>query len=318
MGEEKHDGLTIPGRVVLAHEPPFRIGQVEVDPPTRQIVGPTRRETLEPRVMQVLVALARADGRIVTRDELTAWCWDGRIVGEDAINRAIFRLRQIAAEIGDASFAIETITKVGYRLVAKAQRLQPDVDSEPATGAKPAAEGAPSRRGLIAGAAASVAGLAAAGLLWRKPWRHQPDPEAVKLVRQGDIAQKTGRPGDTRQAVTYFERAVRVDPQYGAAWGGLALSYTHSLDGFSEAQLASLPARIRSAAARALDLDPDNADAQLALACILPYFRNWQRMEPELRRIRDRYPDHWLANGRLAILYYQVSRFTDGAALHKH
>jgi tetratricopeptide (TPR) repeat protein len=39
-------------------------------------------------------------------------------------------------------------------------------------------------------------------------------------------------------------------------------------------------------------------------------------MEPELRRIRDRYPDHWLANGRLAILYYQVGRLLDGAALH--
>jgi tetratricopeptide (TPR) repeat protein len=118
--------------------------------------------------------------------------------------------------------------------------------------------------------------------------------------------------------VTYFERAVRVDPQYAQAWGALALSYTHGLDGFSEAQLASLPGRIRSAAARALALDADNADAQLALACIPPYFRNWRRMEPELRRIRDRFPDHWLANGRLAILYYQVGRFIDGAKLHKH
>jgi tetratricopeptide (TPR) repeat protein len=97
----------------------------------------------------------------------------------------------------------------------------------------------------------------------------------------------------------------------------LALSYTHSLDGFSEAQLGGLPGRIRSAAARALELDPDNPDAQLALACIPPYFRNWARMEPELRRIRDRFPDHWLANGRLAILYYQVGRLLDGAALHQ-
>jgi DNA-binding winged helix-turn-helix (wHTH) protein len=69
--------------------------------------------------MQVLVALARADGRIVTRDELIDWCWNGRIVGEDAINRAIFRLRQVAGGIGGGGFRIETITKVGYRLVAR-------------------------------------------------------------------------------------------------------------------------------------------------------------------------------------------------------
>ena len=135
MGEEKHDGLSIPGRVVLAHEPPFTIGELHVDPPTRQVEGSARRETLEPRVMQVLVALARANGRIVARDELTAWCWDGRIVGEDAINRAIFRLRQVASEIGGGSFGIETITKVGYRLTgqgAVSSAAPPAILSKPA------------------------------------------------------------------------------------------------------------------------------------------------------------------------------------------
>ena len=118
MGEEKHDGLAIPGQILLAHEPPFTIGQLRVEPSTRQVVSDGSSETLEPRVMQVLVALGRANGGIVTRNELIDWCWGGRIVGEDAINRAIFRLRQVTAEIGDGSFGVETITKVGYRLVA--------------------------------------------------------------------------------------------------------------------------------------------------------------------------------------------------------
>ena len=215
------------------------------------------------------------------------------------------------AEIGGGSFGVETITKVGYRLVVPSMASTP-AGLRNATAAKASA----SRRGVLLAAAASAAGLAGAGLLWQRPWSHRPDPEALDLVRRGDLAQRASRPDQTRQSVTYFERAVRIDPKYGAAWGALALAYTHSLDGFSEAQLASLPGRIRSAARRALELDPDNADAQLALACITPYFRNWSRMEPELRRIRDRYPDHWLANGRLAILYYQVGRLTDGAALH--
>ena len=310
MGEERHDGLTIPGRVVLAHEPAFTLGALKVDPATRQIESPSAQETLEPRVMQVLVALARANGRIVTRDELIAWCWDGRIVGEDAINRAIFRLRQVASEIGAGSFGVETITKVGYRLTV--QRAKSSGPASPLA-KMPAMD----RRTWIAAAAVSAIGAAGAGVAWLKPWRHRPDPEAVELVRLGDLAQRASRADQTRQAVTYFERAVRVDPQYAAAWGALALSYTHGLDGFGEAQLASFPARIRSAAARALELDPDNADAQLALVCVTPFYRNWARVEPELRRIRDRYPDHWLANGRLAILYYQVGRLLEGAALHQ-
>src|SRR5688572_26375040 len=172
MGEEKHDGLAIPSQIVLAHEPSFTVGELRVDPPTRQIERRVRRETLEPRVMQVLVALARADGRIVTRDELIEWCWGGRIVGEDAINRAIFRLRQIASDIGDGSFGIETITKVGYRLVAQPKSDAP-AESRRST---PTLTARFNRRTAIGATAAAATGAAAGGLLWQKPWRHQPDP----------------------------------------------------------------------------------------------------------------------------------------------
>lgn len=309
MGEAKHDGLAVPGHVVLAHEPPFRVGCLSVEPPTRQLRSASISETLEPRVMQVLVALFRADGRIVTRDELIEQCWEGRIVSEDAINRTIFRLRQVAATIGGGSFSIETITKVGYRLITARPSQLEIVRTEIASDAV-------SRRWLLGGAAA-IAGAGAVGLAWRRPWQHRPKAEAVELVRLGDIAQRAGRPDQVRQAVAYYERAVRVDPQYAAAWGGLALSYTHGLDGFSEAQLASVPPRIRSAAARAKELDPDNVDADIALACVTPYFRNWGTMEANLRRIQEQHPEHWLASGRLAILYYQVGRMSEGAALHR-
>jgi tetratricopeptide (TPR) repeat protein len=97
----------------------------------------------------------------------------------------------------------------------------------------------------------------------------------------------------------------------------LALAYTHNLDGYGEAELASLPGRIRSAAAKALELDSDNADAQLALVCIDPFFRNWVRMEGDMRRICNRFPGHWLAHGRLAMLMYHVGRLEDGIALHR-
>src|SRR3546814_9388050 len=67
--------------------------------------------------MQVLRALAEARSGIVRREDLTERCWEGRIVGEDAINRVLSRLRRVAEGIGEDSFRIESITKVGYRLV---------------------------------------------------------------------------------------------------------------------------------------------------------------------------------------------------------
>ena len=59
--------------------------------------------SIEPRVMQVLVYLTRRRGETVTRDDLIATCWGGVVVGEDAIQRCIGRLRKAAAaEIGRA------------------------------------------------------------------------------------------------------------------------------------------------------------------------------------------------------------------------
>ena len=51
---------------------------------------------IEPRVMQLLVALRRANGAVVSKDDLGQLFWEGRIVGEDAINRVVSRLRAVA------------------------------------------------------------------------------------------------------------------------------------------------------------------------------------------------------------------------------
>src|SRR4051812_3673928 len=83
-------------RIVLAREPPFRLGSAEVRPDAREVAGPRGRELLEPRVMQVLVVLAKAQGGVVTRDQLIALCWDGRSVSEDAISRVIARIRRLS------------------------------------------------------------------------------------------------------------------------------------------------------------------------------------------------------------------------------
>lgn len=312
MSEPKHDGLTIPGRVVLAHEPPFSIGNVKVEPATRQMAAGDICETVEPRVMQALVALARVQGNILTRDELIERCWDGRIVTDDAVNRVLSRIRQLGSGIAAGSFTVETITKVGYRLVAK-QHACSSASEVQTDAPKPAIQ----RRTVLAGVAAvGVTGLAG-GLLWQRPWRHRPPAEALESYRRGDLAQRAGRPDQSRQAVTYFERAVSIDPRYGAAWGALALAYTHNIDGYGEAELAGLPGRIRSAAAQAMNLDPGNADARLALISLPPMFRNWARVEAQLRSLCADHPRHWLAPGRLATLLYQVGRLNEGIAFHQ-
>jgi DNA-binding winged helix-turn-helix (wHTH) protein len=109
----------------LADVQPFQLGSLSVEPGMREITSADgSRQVLEPRVMQVLVALARAQGAIVSRDELIRTCWNGTVVGDDAINRPISLLRRLSEKIGDSAFRIETIPRVGYRLLAGSDSRQ--------------------------------------------------------------------------------------------------------------------------------------------------------------------------------------------------
>jgi DNA-binding winged helix-turn-helix (wHTH) protein/tetratricopeptide (TPR) repeat protein len=117
----------------LVREKPFKLGRVVVDPSRRRV---SSGELLEPRVMQVLVLLARANGAVVSRDELIERCWGGRIVTEDSITRVIGRLRKLAEDhLGD--FAIKTVPKVGYRLEAIVQPIEPGHAPGPGAESRP-------------------------------------------------------------------------------------------------------------------------------------------------------------------------------------
>src|SRR5215468_1985879 len=139
--DAKTDHLDGLGPIDLAQEPDFALGASKVSPSTREVLRGSERELLEPRLMQVLVALFQANGRVVSRDELIARCWEGRIVGEDAINRAIGRLRRLSEADGGASFVIETIPRIGFRLAAAPAASSPgarsEVQSEAAQGVAP-------------------------------------------------------------------------------------------------------------------------------------------------------------------------------------
>jgi DNA-binding winged helix-turn-helix (wHTH) protein/tetratricopeptide (TPR) repeat protein len=294
----------------LAHVPAFRVGRAEVRPATREVVCGARREIVEPRMMQVLIALAEAGGKILSRDDLVALCWGGRAVTDDAINRVLSRLRAVGTKL--QAYRIETIVKVGYRLVpTRGDRLLSQKLRSPET-----SETVRVDRRMVIGGAAAVAATGSAAVLMRSSTHHPPSG-ARDLFERGELAQREGMLDQTRQAISFFEEAVRVDPSYAEAWGALALSYDHLLEGAPDSEIAGLPARIRSAAERALQLEADNPDAQLALASIPPTYRNWARKESVLRVLARRFPRHWLIHGRLAGLLYQVGRFDDGIEFHR-
>lgn len=105
--------------VELSHEADFTIGAAEVHPAICEVEIGDRRISMEPRVMQVLVALAHHEDQVLSRDDLIQSCWRGRVVGDDAIVRCISAVRRLGVEAG---FSVETIVRVGYRLYRNHRR----------------------------------------------------------------------------------------------------------------------------------------------------------------------------------------------------
>src|SRR5690606_1961406 len=108
-------GLGSAPRVDLAREADFSLGPMHVRPASREVVIRGQVQVLQPRVMQVLVTLARRPGMVVSRDDLVESCWGGLSVSEDAITRCIAALRRLSGQ-DDPAFSIETVARVGYRL----------------------------------------------------------------------------------------------------------------------------------------------------------------------------------------------------------
>ncbi|GAC1569099.1 MAG: hypothetical protein NVS3B27_12830 [Novosphingobium sp.] len=114
-------------RIELAHEPDFPLGHILVRPSRCEVVVHGTAQTLQRRVMQVLVALAQAEGEVVSHDDLVMRCWAGLAVSADAIVRCIGKLRRLGADLSLDAFTIETIPGVGYRLTVPASSPGPNI-----------------------------------------------------------------------------------------------------------------------------------------------------------------------------------------------
>ena len=191
--------------IVLARVGTLRVGSIFIEPAdciVRNEAG--QQEALEPRVMQVLVVLVRAEGAPVSRDELIVSCWGGRVVSNDAITRVISILRKLARDIGGGSFEVETLNKVGYRL-----RETPGSANLPQTAQPAHAAFSPIRRGLLALGAGGLALLGAGWWIWKPNAAERTVSRTMTLAVNSFTADATDR--DLARIADGTSNAIRLD-----------------------------------------------------------------------------------------------------------
>lgn len=141
--------------------------------------------------------------------------------------------------------------------------------------------------------------------------RHSVEPAALDAYLRGRYFWNRRTEDGLRRAAQYFQQAIAADPTYALAYSGLADSYSLlgslGVDGMPPNQ--AMP-RARSAAQKAIDLDPELADGHISLAYVkLSYdwdlsgaareFSRALELNPSSATARHWYSHYFMAAGDL-------------------
>lgn len=290
----------------------YRFGVFELDPQAAQLRRDGRRVPLQDLPMRLLEALIERPGEVVTREELRDRLWppDHHLDVDAGLNTAVRRLREALDDDAARPRFVATLPRRGYRFVAPVAVVAaggsdtPPGEPQGDAGRWRGPLGGRRLRWSLATAAllASVV-IGVAMLPTFATLAGGADPEQAEeaaadelyLLARHHAARRT-REG-LEKAIAAYQSSLARRPDQARAYGGLAAAYAllGAYD-YWRPREALEPARIM--VERALELDPDSAEAQVALAWVLILGKwDWQGAGEALDRAIALDPDN--ADARL-------------------
>jgi TolB-like protein/DNA-binding winged helix-turn-helix (wHTH) protein/Tfp pilus assembly protein PilF len=112
--------------------PTYRFGPYELRPRTRELYKQGIKVKLRPQPFQVLKVLVECGGDVVTREELRQLLWSAEtfVDFEHGLNTSIKELRGVLSDSANKPRYIETLPKVGYRLMVPVEADEPQPESQ--------------------------------------------------------------------------------------------------------------------------------------------------------------------------------------------
>ncbi|MGI9234349.1 MAG: tetratricopeptide repeat protein [Woeseiaceae bacterium] len=103
----------------------FYLGDLFVEPLRGQVTGQAGSKHLPPKAAEILLCLARESGEFVTHDSLLGCAWAQGQGSHEALSHVIGEIRLALDDHADDPIYIQTLPRVGYRLV-----IEPELPSE--------------------------------------------------------------------------------------------------------------------------------------------------------------------------------------------
>jgi len=237
----------------------YEFGPYTLDVQERRLSNAGQIVALAPKAHDLLVALVRRAGRLVTKRELLDAVWRDVAVEEGVLSVYVAALRKVLGDSSERGTYIATVPRSGYRFSAAVTRSD--------------------------GRTETVSMKWPIGVL---PVR----PEVSELIGRGRACLMAASRSEIPRAVDAFRSAIDLDPDYAASHAGLAVAHCAEAElRITEPDVAYASAR--EAALRALGMDTSNADAQVALGTVLFLSDwNWSGARRSLERALELNPDH--------------------------
>jgi pimeloyl-ACP methyl ester carboxylesterase/DNA-binding winged helix-turn-helix (wHTH) protein len=115
----------------------FLFGNYTMDVNRRELSCAGAAVHVEPQVFDLIVHLIRNRDRVVSKDDLLANVWDGRIVSESTLSNRINAARRAIGDSGEQQQLIKTIARRGLRFVGEVQEEAGDGPRTAAARAEP-------------------------------------------------------------------------------------------------------------------------------------------------------------------------------------
>lgn len=109
----------------------FLFGDCALDPTRRELWRGGEAIHVEPQVFDLLLHLVRNRDQVISKDEILAAVWGGRIVSESTLSNRINAARRAIGDSGEQQGLIRTVPRRGLRFVADVREEADQTQSEP-------------------------------------------------------------------------------------------------------------------------------------------------------------------------------------------
>ena len=116
----------------------FLFGDFTIDPDRRELLRNGTAVHVEPQVFDLILHLVRSREHVVSKDELLANVWGGRIVSESTLSNRINAARRALGDSGEQQQLIKTIARRGLRFVGEVREEKLDAPDSAGAAAEPA------------------------------------------------------------------------------------------------------------------------------------------------------------------------------------